>query len=43
MAALLDRFMPRWRLFGMGVRMIRWPLLPAIRREAERRWASRRS
>jgi len=32
------RFRRYWRLFSMGIRMIRWLLLPAIRREAERRW-----
>ena len=31
-----------WRLFGIGIVGIRWLLLPAIRREAERRWASSR-
>lgn len=37
------KFRRYWRVFGIGIRMIRWLLLPAIRREAERRWMSRRS
>jgi hypothetical protein len=37
------KFQRYWRLFGIGIRMIRWLMLPAMRREAERRWASRRS
>ena len=37
------RFRRYWRVFGIGTRLIRWLLLPAIRREAERRWTSRRS
>jgi hypothetical protein len=32
------KFRRYWRLFSVGIRMIRWLLLPAIRREAERRW-----
>lgn len=27
-----------WRKFGIGIVMIRWLLLPAVRRQAERRW-----
>ena len=37
------KFRRYWRVFGIGIRMIRWLMLPAIRREAERRWTSRRS
>ncbi len=32
------RFRRYWRVFGIGILGIRWLLLPAIRREAERRW-----
>jgi hypothetical protein len=32
------RFRSYWRIFGIGIVAIRWLLLPAIRREAERRW-----
>jgi hypothetical protein len=32
------KFKRYWRLFGIGIRMIRWLLLPAIRRQAERKW-----
>jgi hypothetical protein len=32
------RFRGYWRVFGIGIVAIRWLLLPAIRREAERRW-----
>lgn len=32
------KFRQYWRLFGFGIRMIRWLLLPAVAREAERRW-----
>lgn len=31
------KFRRYWRIFGMGIVMIRWLLLPALRREAERR------
>lgn len=27
-----------WRIFGVGIRMIRWFLLPAVRRQAEQQW-----
>lgn len=37
-AAARVRFRRYWRLFGAGILMIRWLLLPAVRREAERRW-----
>lgn len=33
-----DKFRRYWRVFGIGILMIRWLLLPAIRRQAERRW-----
>ena len=36
------KFRRYWRIFGVGIVMIRWLLLPALRREAERRWATRR-
>jgi hypothetical protein len=32
------KFRTYLRRFGIGMAMIRWLLLPAIRREAERRW-----
>lgn len=32
------RFRRYWRVFGVGIVMIRRLLLPAVRREAERRW-----
>jgi hypothetical protein len=32
------KFRQYWRLFGMGIIVIRWLLLPAVRRQAERRW-----
>ncbi|HEY9450077.1 MAG TPA: hypothetical protein VIQ60_09985 [Gemmatimonadaceae bacterium] len=35
-----QRFRRYWRLTGTGIVLIRWLLLPAIRREAERRWHS---
>jgi len=31
------KFRRYWRIFGMGILMIRWLLVPAVRREAERR------
>lgn len=38
------RFRRYWRIFGIGILAIRWLLLPAVRRDAERRWgAGRRS
>jgi hypothetical protein len=36
------RFRRYWRWFGRGIVLIRWLLLPAIRREAERRFRSTR-
>jgi hypothetical protein len=36
--AARNKFRRYWRLFGIGIVAIRWLLLPAIRREAERRW-----
>ncbi len=33
-----QKFRRYWRIFGIGIVMIRWLLLPALRREAERRW-----
>jgi hypothetical protein len=32
-----------WRLFGIGILAVRWLLLPAVRRRAERRWRQSRS
>jgi hypothetical protein len=32
------KFRRYWHRFGIGMAMIRWLLLPAVRREAERRW-----
>ncbi|MGH7681237.1 MAG: hypothetical protein ACRENN_04545 [Candidatus Eiseniibacteriota bacterium] len=32
------RFRRYWRQFGAGIVFIRWLLLPAIRRDAERRY-----
>ena len=32
------KFRRYWRTFGIGIAAIRWLLLPAVRREAERRW-----
>lgn len=37
------RFHRYWRIFGIGIVMIRWLLLPAIRSKAERQWRSARS
>ena len=34
------KFRRYWRRFGIGIVMIRWLLLPAIRRQAERQWRS---
>ena len=31
------KFRRYWRIFGIGILMIRWLLIPAVRREAERR------
>lgn len=36
-AAARQKFRRYWRIFGIGIVMIRWLLLPALRREAERR------
>lgn len=36
------KFRRYWRLFGVGIVVIRLLLLPAIRREAERRWRAGR-
>jgi hypothetical protein len=35
------KFRRYWRFFGVGIVAIRWFLVPAIRREAERRWRGR--
>lgn len=35
--AARKKFRRYWRMFGMGIVLIRWLLLPALRREAERR------
>jgi len=32
------KFRRYWRTFGIGIVVIRWLILPALRREAERRW-----
>jgi hypothetical protein len=32
------KFRRYWRRFGIGVTAIRWLMLPAMRREAEREW-----
>jgi len=32
------QFLRYWRKFGIGIVLIRLALLPALRREAERRW-----
>lgn len=46
MSGSIDRFIPKfkayWRRFGVGILMIRWLGLPAMRREAERRYRARR-
>lgn len=34
------KFLRYWRWAGVGIVMIRWLLLPAVRREAERRYSS---
>lgn len=35
------KFRRYWRTFGIGAVAIRWLILPALRREAERRWGGR--
>ena len=35
--AARQKFRRYWRIFGIGIVLIRWLLLPALRREAERR------
>lgn len=35
------KFRRYWRMAGAGIVLIRWLALPAIRREAERRWRAR--
>jgi hypothetical protein len=35
------KFRRYWRTFGMGILLIRWLLLPAVRRDAERQWKNR--
>lgn len=37
------KFRRYWRTFGIGIVVIRWLILPALRREAERRWRPARS
>ena len=32
------RFQRYWRRFGVGIVLIRWLLLPGVRRQAEERW-----
>ena len=34
------KFKSYWRKFGIGILMIRWLCVPAMKREAERRWAA---
>jgi hypothetical protein len=34
------KFRRYWRIFGIGIVLIRWLLLPAVRREAERQYAT---
>lgn len=36
-ATARQKFRRYWRIFGIGIVMIRWLLLPALRREAQRR------
>lgn len=38
-----EKFLRYWRQFGAGIVLIRWLLLPAVRKEAERRYRSPRS
>ena len=38
-----DKFRTYWRRFGVGILMIRWLLLPAVRRRAEQRWRAARA
>jgi hypothetical protein len=37
------KFRRYWRLFGAGIVLIRWMLLPAVRRRAEQRWRAART
>jgi hypothetical protein len=37
------KFRRYWRTFGIGIVVIRWLILPALRREAERRWRQARA
>ena len=39
-AAAQKRFLRYWRWAGVGIVLIRWLLVPALRREAERRASS---
>ena len=36
-----QKFKGYWRKFSIGIRMIRWLSVPAVKREAERRWKIR--
>ncbi len=36
------KFRRYWRVFGIGIVMIRWLVLPAARRRAERQWRASR-
>jgi hypothetical protein len=36
------KFRRYWRVFGIGIVLIRWLVLPAVRRRAERQWRARR-
>ena len=36
------KFRRYWRVFGVGIVMVRWLVLPAVRRCAERQWLARR-
>jgi hypothetical protein len=36
------KFRRYWRIFGVGILLIRWLLIPAVRRESERRYQAMR-
>ncbi len=36
------KFRRYWRVFGIGIVLIRWLVLPAVRRQAERQWRASR-
>lgn len=37
------KFRRYWRVYGFGIVIIRWLMLPAVRRQAERRWREKSS